>query len=108
MRIALLLCPAFSPSFYVLYLAAGLTDILDGAVARRTNTVTDSGAGLDSAADTFFVAVCLWKLLPGLAVPPWLWTWIVLITLIKMIKPANQYGKTPMFTPCSQTILELR
>ena len=87
----LLFCPAFSASFYVLYLMAGLTDMVDGAVARKTGTVSTFGAKLDTAADFVFVAVCLWKLLPSLAVPLWLWIWIVLIALIKMINTISGY-----------------
>lgn len=82
--IALLFVPTLSPSFYVLYLITGLTDIIDGEVARRTHTVSTFGAKLDSAADTLFVVVCLVKLLPTLAVPSWLWQWIALIALIKV------------------------
>ena len=37
---ALLFCPVFSPVFYVLYLFAGFTDMIDGTVARKTNTVS--------------------------------------------------------------------
>ena len=88
---ALLICPAFSASFYVLYLMAGLTDMIDGAVARMTGTTSEFGAKLDTAADFVFVAVCLWKLLPSLAVPLWLWIWIVLIALIKMINIISGY-----------------
>ena len=83
--IALLFCPAFSPSFIVLYLIAGLTDMVDGAVARRTGTVTEFGAKLDTAADFVLVAVCLWKLLPKLSVPLWLWLWIGGVALIKAV-----------------------
>ena len=89
---ALLICPAFSASFYVLYLMAGLTDMIDGAVARMTGTTSEFGAKLDTAADFVFVAVCLWKLLPSLAVPLWLWIWIVLIALIKMINTISGYA----------------
>ena len=32
--IALLFCPMFSPVFYVLYLIAGLSDMIDGTIAR--------------------------------------------------------------------------
>ena len=46
---ALLLFPAFSPPFYALYLAAGLSDMADGAVARGTHTVSEFGARLDTA-----------------------------------------------------------
>ena len=88
---ALLFCQPFSPLFIVFYLVAGLTDMIDGAVARRTNTTSEFGAKLDTAADFVFVAVCLWKLLPNLAVPLWLWIWIVLIALIKMINMISGY-----------------
>ena len=89
--IVLLLCPIFSPLFYILYVAAGLTDIVDGPVARKTGTANELGAKLDSAADFVFVAVCLWKLLPSLAVPLWLWIWIVLIALIKTVNLLSGY-----------------
>lgn len=46
--------PAFSPSFYALYLLAGVSDMLDGFVARRTNTVSSLGAKLDTLADIAF------------------------------------------------------
>ena len=59
--IALLLCPAFSPSFYILYLSAGLTDMIDGPGARKTGTANELGAKLDTAADFVFAAVCLIK-----------------------------------------------
>ena len=89
--IALLFCQPLSPSFIVLYLAAGLTDMIDGPVARKTGTVSELGAKLDTAADFVFVAACLMKLLPNLAVPLWLWIWIVLIALIKMINIISGY-----------------
>ena len=83
--VALLFCPAFSPSFFVLYLAAGLSDMLDGAVARKTGAVSEFGAKLDTAADFVFVAACLIKLLPMLSVPLWLSLWIGGIALIKVL-----------------------
>ena len=89
--IALLFCQPFSPSFIVVYLVAGLTDMIDGVVARRTNTASEFGAKLDTAADFVLVAVCLWKLLPELSVPLWLWLWIGGIALIKMINIISGY-----------------
>ena len=56
LSIALLFCPSFSPAFYVLYVSAGLTDMIDGTVARRTNTASAFGARLDSIADFVLVA----------------------------------------------------
>ena len=64
--VALLFCPAFSLPFLVLYLAAGLTDMIDGPVARKTGTVSERGAKLDTTADFVFAAACLIKLLPAI------------------------------------------
>ena len=68
--LALLACPALSPAFYILYIAAWLTDAVDGAVARWTHTASERGARLDTAADLMLVVVSLLKLLPVLKVGP--------------------------------------
>lgn len=83
--VGLLFCPALSPSFFALYLLAGLTDMIDGPVARKTHTATAFGAKLDTAADILYAAVCLVKLLPVLNIPLWMFIWIGLIALIKII-----------------------
>jgi CDP-diacylglycerol--glycerol-3-phosphate 3-phosphatidyltransferase len=46
--IVLLFCPVFSPVFYMLYLIAGLSDMIDGTIARRTNTVSGFGERFDT------------------------------------------------------------
>lgn len=83
--IALLFCPAFSPAFYALYLTAGVSDMVDGWVARRTHMASELGAKLDTVADIVFVIVCMVKLLPVLDITTWLWVWIGVIALIKII-----------------------
>ena len=82
---AILLCPMFSPAFWVFYIAAGLSDMLDGAAARKFNAVSKTGERLDTAADAVFVAVCLIKLLPAVALPLWLLVWTGIIALIRII-----------------------
>ena len=79
----LLFFPALSPAFLVLYTAGGISDMIDGAVARRTGTVNDFGSKLDTFADIMFAAVCLIKLLPVLDVPVWLYVWVAVIAVIK-------------------------
>ena len=69
----LLFFPVFSPAFFAVYLTSGFTDMIDGAVARKTNTVSEFGSRLDTIADIVFVAVCLIKLLPVLNIPIWLY-----------------------------------
>ena len=83
--IALLFCPVFSPAFYVFYIVAGVSDMLDGFVARKTDTVSKLGARLDTMADFVLVVVCLIKLLPVLRIPAWMYVWIGIIALIKVV-----------------------
>ena len=83
--IVLMFCPALSPLFYVLYILGGFTDMIDGAVARKTGTVSDLGSRLDTAADFALVTVCLIKLIPIIHIPMWLYIWIAVIVLIKVI-----------------------
>ena len=71
--IALLFCQTFSPPFFAMYIIAGLTDMIDGTVARKAGTVSEFGAKLDTAADFALVAACLIKLVPVLELPVWLW-----------------------------------
>ena len=83
LSVGLLFCPTFSPVFYELYIAAGFSDMIDGAVARKTGTVSGFGSRLDTFADIVFAAVCLIKLLPILDVPVWLYVWFAVIAIIK-------------------------
>lgn len=83
--IILLLCPVFSPAFYVLYITAGVSDMIDGIVARKTGTVSELGSKLDSAADFVFVVVCLIKFIPEIHMPIWLIIWMIMIAVIKVI-----------------------
>ena len=61
--------------FWIIYVLCGISDIADGWLARRLKCVTKTGALLDSLADICFVACCVWKLLPILELPLWLWLW---------------------------------
>ena len=77
--IGLLFYQVFSPSFWVLYLLGGLTDMVDGTIARKLNSATGFGSKLDSAADLVFVVAACCKLLPVIHLPGWIWCWVVLI-----------------------------
>lgn len=81
--ICLLFCPAFSVSFYIMYLFCGITDMADGTIARKTMSVSELGARLDTVADSIFAVVCFVKILPLMQFPAWLWIWIVVIAIIK-------------------------
>lgn len=70
--VLLLFLPLGSYWFFLAYIIAGVTDALDGWLARRTGKASEFGARLDSAADLLFYGVLLvrifpvlWQLLPG-------------------------------------------
>ena len=95
--IALLPCPVFSPAFYALYITAGVSDMADGAVARKTGTVSEFGSKLDTAADFVLVVVCLIKIIPTVHVPTWLIIWIIVIAVIKAINLISGYVRRKEF-----------
>ncbi len=104
LSVALLFCQAFSPAFFALYITAGITDIMDGTVARKTGTVSKLGSRLDTIADIVFTAVCLIKLLPVLDVPVWLYIWIAVIALIKVTNIAAGYIRQKEFVSVHSVI----
>ena len=82
--ILLLFFPAFSMVFYIIYLFCGFSDMVDGTIARKTNSASNFGSHLDTVADLIFVVVSLFKLLPAIYIPGWLWIWGSVIAVIKI------------------------
>ncbi len=82
--VLLLFFPVFSLKFYVLYLFCGFSDMIDGAIARKTNCNSSFGAKFDTVADFIFMIVVCYKLLPTIHLPLWLWIWIIIIAVIKL------------------------
>ena len=84
LSLPLLFIPLTSAWFYALYLLCGLSDMIDGTVARRTNSAIEFGARLDTVSDFVFMSVALIKFLPHLHIPVWLWIWIGVIAMMKL------------------------
>ena len=83
--IGLLYCPVFSDSFYVLYLFCGLTDMVDGTIARKMGAASTFGAKLDTVADFLFVIASFVKLVPVIRIPVWIWVWTAVIAVVKLV-----------------------
>jgi CDP-diacylglycerol--glycerol-3-phosphate 3-phosphatidyltransferase len=89
-RIFLIMALAFfkptEPAFVGLYIAAGLTDMVDGYVARKTGTASRLGEKLDSFADFFMIVVLLMILLPflDLSIPL-----LILTAIIALVRTAS-------------------
>lgn len=79
----ILFCKPLSVVFIILYITAGITDMLDGFVARKLNAVSSFGERYDSIADVIFIGICLFKILPVLNLKIWQIVWIIAIAIIK-------------------------
>ena len=65
----------------IVYLVAGILDVIDGTIARHMKQVTALGQFLDPLADKLFYLVTLIALLqlPG----PWVPPWVVMVSLAR-------------------------
>ncbi|HEX4708008.1 MAG TPA: CDP-diacylglycerol--glycerol-3-phosphate 3-phosphatidyltransferase [Candidatus Udaeobacter sp.] len=88
----------------VIFVIAGLTDFIDGEIARRYGVVTNFGKLMDPLVDKIMVAAAFISLVPLKAVPAWAATAVVardfLITGLRLmasakgrILPAESLGK---------------
>ena len=87
----LLLVDTMTVPFWLLYVTAGTTDMLDGFLARRWGVESKFGARLDSLADLVFVLAVGYKLFPYLKLPTALWMMIGLIALVKVINAISAF-----------------
>ena len=114
-------------SALVIFLIAGVTDFVDGEVARRYGSITNFGKLMDPLVDKIMMAAAFISLVPLKAVPAWAATAVVardfLITGLRMmasakgrILPAERLGKhktswqiiTVIFFLFLLSVLELR
>ena len=87
--VGLLFCHVTGWPFWALYALCGISDMVDGWLARKLQAETKAGAILDSVADLSFVACCAVRLLPILSIPSWLWIWAGIIVVIKIVNQAS-------------------
>ena len=104
----LLLTEPFSLQFYLIHAFCGLTDALDGAIARAMHVQSRLGAQLDSIADLMFYGVLIGKLLPILwaRMPMSLW-WIVGAALVIRlcaygVAAVTQHSFSALHTPLNK------
>jgi len=110
-----------------IFLIAGITDFVDGEVARRYGIITNFGKLMDPLVDKIMMAAAFISLVPLKAVPAWAATAVVardfLITGLRLmasskgrVLPAERLGKhktswqiiTVLFFLCLLSLLELR
>lgn len=74
------------------YIYCGISDILDGFIARKTKNESEIGAKLDSVSDIIFVVVAMIKILPFLNLTNGIIIWIMFIVLIKIVNAVCSYS----------------
>jgi CDP-diacylglycerol--glycerol-3-phosphate 3-phosphatidyltransferase len=88
----------------ILFIVAGITDYLDGEIARRWQFVTNFGRLMDPLVDKVMIAAAFISLVPLKAIPAWAATTVVardfLITGLRLmasargqVLPAEKLGK---------------
>lgn len=84
--------------FWVLYIVCGISDILDGFIARTRKQESEFGAKLDSIADIIFLSAIIVALIPIIKIPPWIWKWIVFVTFTRVSSYLIGWKKFCTFT----------
>ena len=72
--------------FYIVYTLAGISDVLDGWLARKMKIASEYGAKLDSIADLLFYVALMIKVFPELWIklPLEIWIAVVAIFFLRM------------------------
>lgn len=87
-----------SVTFWGCYLWCGISDVLDGFVARKFGQQSAIGARLDSIADFIFVIGIFVVLAKNIHIPMYLWWCIVGITFLRLISYSIGFYKYRTFS----------
>lgn len=89
--LVLIVCEPLSILFVSFYVLAGISDMLDGFLARKLDATSPFGEKYDSFADIIFTGICLVKIIPVLQLKAWHMIWIGVIILIKLLNLLCSY-----------------
>lgn len=97
--VSLIFITPLSVPFFIVYTLSGISDALDGTIARLTKTETAFGKRLDSIADLAFYAVMLIKIFPILwaKLPHSIWYWVGLVIAMRLLFYTIGLIKTKQF-----------
>lgn len=90
---AILASSPTDPVFWLLYAWCGISDIIDGPIARRLGEESALGARLDSAADLVFAIACCLSLLVECSLATWLIVAIAFLAIAKVLLYALAGGR---------------
>lgn len=95
----LLIVTPFTAVFYIIYTLTGITDVLDGFIARKTNTESELGARLDSISDLTFYSCLAIRIFPTLTevLPDAIWYTLYTVLGIRALSYLCAYLKFGRF-----------
>ena len=84
--IAIIFIEPLTGAFYAVYTICGLSDGIDGTIARKMGTSSEFGARLDSVSDILFYLVMFIKLMPVLwaELPKWVWIIVAMVLIVRL------------------------
>lgn len=97
LALSLLFISVYGPFFIAIYLLCGLTDILDGWVARKLQIESTLGARLDSIGDFVLVLVILVLFIPLFTLPFFIIIWIIAIAIVRILSVLVNFYKYHTF-----------
>lgn len=85
--IGVLFLEPFSKEFFIVYTLCGISDLLDGAVARALKVTSEFGARLDSMSDLIYYGVMLIKIFPVMweILPKIIWIILTIVIMIRLV-----------------------
>lgn len=89
--VGLLFTAVFSGPFWELYLWCGVSDMIDGPLARRLGAESRAGAAIDSIADFVFVVIACARIIPALNVSRWFWLIVGAIAVLQTARMCFLY-----------------
>ena len=87
-----------SVAFWICYLWCGISDMLDGFLARKFGCQSVTGAKLDSASDLVFMVTLLIVIQKNVYLPMYLWWFIFAITILRLLNYSIGYYKYRTFS----------
>ncbi len=93
LSVILIIIKPLSLLFVVIYISAGLSDMLDGFLARRFKCTSQRGLLLDSVADIIFFVVTAYKIFPLIHINSIIVCFVLVILVIKIISLIVAYIK---------------
>ncbi|MEA4966471.1 MAG: CDP-alcohol phosphatidyltransferase family protein [Oscillospiraceae bacterium] len=93
----LLSAEPFSPLFWLWYLCGGVSDLLDGPVARKLHQQSEAGAKLDSAADFLFILCVGIAVVRSTVFPIWALICAGVVALVRLAAYGVGYRKYRTF-----------